>query len=45
MNLVKDNANPEAVGFVGFSPECGYGLIDAEKTVKSAAELQSKREK
>ena len=43
MNLVKDNANPKTVGFDGFSPECGYGLIDAEKTVKSAAELQSKR--
>jgi subtilisin family serine protease len=45
MNLVKDNANPQAVGFDGFTKECGYGLIDAEKTVKSAAELQSKREK
>ena len=43
MNLVKDNANPEAVGFDGFSPECGYGLIDAAKTVKSAAELNQKR--
>jgi subtilisin family serine protease len=43
INLVKDNANPEAVGFDGFSPECGYGLIDAEKTVKSAVELNEKR--
>jgi hypothetical protein len=43
VNLVKDNANPEAVGFDGFSPECGYGLIDAEKTVKSAVEWQNKR--
>ena len=40
MNLVKDNANPEAVGFDGFSPECGFGSIDAEKkAVRSAAEL------
>lgn len=43
MNLVKKNANPRAVGFDGFSPECGYGLIDAEKTVESAAELYRRR--
>jgi hypothetical protein len=43
MNLVKDNADPEAVGFDGFSPECGYGLIDAEKTVQSAAEFNKSR--
>ncbi len=43
MNLVKDNANPAVVGFDGFSPECGYGLIDAEKTVKSALEWKNKR--
>jgi hypothetical protein len=42
MDLVRENANPEAVGFEGFSPECGYGLIDAEKTVKSAAELKKR---
>lgn len=36
MKLVIDNANPQKVGFEGFSPECGYGLIDAEKSVKSA---------
>jgi len=45
MNLVKDNANPFAVGFDGFSPECGYGLIDAEKTVKSAQKLKSLRKR
>jgi hypothetical protein len=45
MNLVKDNANPQAVGFDGFSRECGHGLIDAEKTVKSAAELHDKRKR
>jgi hypothetical protein len=43
MNLVKENANPIAVGFDGFSPECGHGLIDAEKTVRSAAELDKNR--
>lgn len=43
MNLVIDNANPQKVGFEGFSPECGYGLIDAEKTVKNAKLLNQKR--
>lgn len=41
--LLIENANPEALDFQGFSPECGYGLIDAEKTVKNAALLNSKR--
>lgn len=41
--LIIRNANPGIVGFQGFSPECGYGLIDAEKTVKNAAQLNSKR--
>jgi hypothetical protein len=45
MNLVKGSANPEAVGFDGFSPECGYGLIDAEKTVKNAVEKNKRRNK
>ncbi len=45
MDLVKENANPEAVGFEDFSPECGYGLIDAEKTVKKAMELYEKRKR
>lgn len=43
MNLVIENANPEILGFEGFSSECGYGLIDAERTVKSAALLNKKR--
>ena len=43
MNLVKKNANPRAVGFDGFSPECGHGLIDADKTVESAAEMNRTR--
>jgi len=43
MNLVTENANPERVGFKGFSPECGYGLIDAEKTVKAALALNENR--
>ncbi len=41
--LLTENANPKAVGFEGFSPECGYGLIDAEKTVRAASELQRER--
>jgi subtilisin family serine protease len=43
MDLVTKNASPERVGFKGFSPECGYGLIDAEKTVKAALALNEKR--
>lgn len=43
MDLVNKNASPERVGFTGFSPECGYGLIDAEKTVQAALALNSKR--
>ncbi len=41
--LLADNADPRAVGFDGFSPECGYGLIDAEKTVKAALRLAERR--
>jgi hypothetical protein len=43
MDLVTKNANPERVGFKTFSPECGFGLIDAEKTVTAALELNNKR--
>jgi hypothetical protein len=43
MDLVTKNANPERVGFKIFSPECGFGLIDAEKTVKAALALNIKR--
>lgn len=42
-DLLIKNANPEAVGFSGFSPECGYGLVDAEKTVRAAVDLQARR--
>jgi hypothetical protein len=45
MDLVKENADPHAVGFDGFSPECGNGLIDAEKTVKNAAKKNESRKK
>jgi hypothetical protein len=41
--LLTENADPRAVGFDGFSPECGYGLIDAEKTVKAALRLADAR--
>ena len=41
--LLIENADPEAVGFQGFSPDCGYGLINAEKTVRAALELQKAR--
>ena len=43
MDLVNKNADPERVGFKGFSPECGYGLIDAERTVRAALALNSRR--
>lgn len=43
-NLVFENANPQMVGFKGFSPECGYGLVDAEKTLKSAVLLNENRQ-
>ncbi len=43
MNLVRENANPQKVGFEGFTPECGYGMIDAVNTVKSAILLSNKR--
>lgn len=42
MDLVISNANPERVGFKGFSAECGNGLIDAEKTVQAARALNAK---
>ncbi len=45
IDIVKETANPEAVGFKGFSLECGYGLIDAEKAVKLALELNKMRQK
>ena len=41
--LLTENADPRAVGFDGFSPECGFGLIDAEKTVKAALRLADAR--
>lgn len=44
MNLVIENANPGIVGFEGFSPECGHGMIDAESTIKSAINLNDKRQ-
>lgn len=43
-NLVFDNADPQMVGFDGFSPECGHGLIDAEKTVENAVLLNENRQ-
>jgi hypothetical protein len=43
MDLVTGNADPKRVGFEGFSPECGYGLIDAEKTVQAALALARRR--
>lgn len=43
MDLIKNSANPHAVGFDGFSPECGFGLIDAEAVVKNALILKEKR--
>jgi hypothetical protein len=41
--ILTKSANPQIVGFERFSPDCGYGLIDAEKAVKTALELQAER--
>jgi len=41
--LLIENANPRAVGFDGYSPDCGYGLIDAKKTVQAALKLAAAR--
>jgi subtilisin family serine protease len=42
--ILADTANSRLVGFEGFSPDCGYGMIDAEKAVKAALELQAGRQ-
>ena len=42
--LVFDHADPQMVGFEGFLPKCGHGLINAEKTVKSAVLLNKNRQ-
>ena len=44
-DLVLKNADPRRVGFDGFSPECGHGLIDAQKSVENAVLLNEKRQK
>ena len=43
MDIVTETANPEIVGHQGFSAECGYGMIDAEATVKDALERNDRR--
>jgi len=43
VQLVIESANPQKVGFDGFSAECGHGLIDAAETVRRAAEMAEKR--
>jgi len=44
IDLVVQSADPGKVGYQGFTPECGHGLIDAEKTVKQAGTLRENRE-
>ncbi|OGD21137.1 MAG: hypothetical protein A2Y69_07180 [Candidatus Aminicenantes bacterium RBG_13_59_9] len=44
MDLVQQSADPHKVGYEGFTPECGYGLIDAEKAIRNARALRLKRE-
>jgi hypothetical protein len=44
MDLVIENANPEIVGYEGFSAECGHGMIDAARTVQSASDLRRNRD-
>ncbi len=41
--LITDNANARLVGFDGFSPECGFGMVDAAKTVEAAQKLGATR--
>jgi hypothetical protein len=41
--LIRENANSKMVGFDGFSPDCGYGMIDAVKTVEAAMKLGAGR--
>jgi hypothetical protein len=41
--LLNANANPKLVGFDGFSPECGFGMVDAVKTVEAARKLGTAR--
>ena len=41
--LLTENANSRMVGFDGFSPECGFGMIDAVTTVEAALELGAAR--
>ncbi|MFC2166238.1 S8 family serine peptidase [Acidobacteriota bacterium] len=43
--LLTDTARPESCGFQGFTPECGYGLIDAEHMVLGAQKLHEKLRK
>jgi hypothetical protein len=33
------------VGYEGFTPECGYGLIDVQKAVRNAQALRLKQGK
>jgi len=41
--ILAETADPEAVGFAGFSPDCGYGLIDADRAVRAAMALEARR--
>jgi hypothetical protein len=41
--ILIETANSKACGFDGFSPECGYGLVDALRMVHTAGLLQSDR--
>lgn len=43
--LILDNASPEKVGFSDWSEECGFGMIDAVKTVNEAVRLNEVRER
>jgi len=44
IDLVVQSADPHKVGYEGFTPECGYGLIDAEEAVRRAQALRLKRD-
>ncbi|OGD20874.1 MAG: hypothetical protein A2W03_02685 [Candidatus Aminicenantes bacterium RBG_16_63_16] len=41
--IMKKSADPGILGFAGFNPKIGYGLIDAEKAVGPAVQTYIKK--
>lgn len=42
-HLLTDNADARILGYTGFTPECGAGLVNAEKSVRAAERLAVSR--